>query len=117
MLLWPHYWLRAGRVRELVVAGLVDSFGLALGWTVFTLIAVATGGLAAAAMYHAAMLLGVVLSAPVTAWLAARLPGRTLLTVAAGVEIVLRVGTLVALLAGWPAPVVAAGVAVMYVAA
>src|SRR3982750_969227 len=86
----------AAGVRELVVAGLVDSFGLSLGWTVFTLVAVATGGLPAAATYNAAMLVGVVPSAPATAWLAARLAGRTLLTVAAAAEVVLRIGTLAA---------------------
>jgi hypothetical protein len=78
---------------------------------------VAKGGLAAAGLYNAAMLVGVVLSAPATAWLAGRMPGRTLLTTTAAVEVVLRVGTLAALLAGWPAPVIAAGVVVMNVAA
>jgi hypothetical protein len=105
------------RVRELVVAGLIDSFGLSLGWTVFNLLAVMTGGLTAAAMYNAAMLVGVVLSAPATAWLAHRLSGRSLLSGATGVEMVLRVGTLAALLAGWPTVVVAGGVTVMFLAA
>jgi hypothetical protein len=108
---------RVGRLRELLVAGLVDSFGLSLGWTMFTLLAVMTGGLAEAALYNAAMFGGVVLSAPVTAWLARRWRGRTLIRRAASTEAVLRVGTLVALLAGWAAPVVAAGVLAMYVVA
>lgn len=106
-----------GRLRELLAAGVLDSFGLALGWTAFMLLATARGGLSAAALYGAAMLAGVVLSAPATAWLAGRLSGRTLLTGCAGAELVLRLGTLAALLAGWPAPLVAAGVLAMNVAA
>jgi hypothetical protein len=105
---------RAGRLRELLVAGLVDSFGLSLGWTLFTLLAVMVGGLADAALYNAAMLVGVVLSAPVTTWLANRWPGRLLVRTAAGVEAVLRLATLAGLVLGWPAPLVAAGVLVMY---
>ena len=70
---------RAGRLRELLVSGVVDSFGMALGWTVLVLLAVSRGGLAEAALYNAAMLAGVVLSAPVTGWLARRFTGRTLL--------------------------------------
>ncbi|MEU8612484.1 hypothetical protein AB0C29_31290, partial [Actinoplanes sp. NPDC048791] len=49
---------RAGRVRELVVSGVIDSFGMALGWTVLVLLAVSRGGLAEAALYNAAMLIG-----------------------------------------------------------
>ena len=108
---------RRGRVREILQAGLIDSFGLSLGWTMFSLIAVLTGGLAAAALYNAAMLAGTVLAAPATAWLANRWTGRTLVRAAAGTEAVLRLGTLLALLAGWSTPVVAFGVVVMYVAA
>jgi hypothetical protein len=108
---------RAGRLRELLVAGLVDSFGLALGWTLFTLLAVRLGGLADAALYNAAMLIGLVLSAPVTTWLANRLPGRLLVRGAAALEAVLRVGTIVALLLGWAAPLIALGVLVMYLVA
>ena len=55
-----------------MVAGLVDSFGLSLGWTMFTLLAVHAGGLADAALYNAAMLVGLVLSAPLTTWVANR---------------------------------------------
>jgi hypothetical protein len=108
---------RRGRVREILQAGLIDSFGLSLGWTTFTLIAVMTGGLAEAALYNAAMLAGTVLAAPATAWLAHRLPGRTLVRAAGGTEAVLRLATLLGLLAGWPSPVIAAGVVAMYVAA
>ncbi len=100
-----------------MAAGLVDSFGLALGWTLFNLLAVARGGLAEAALYNAAMLVGIVLSAPVTSWLARRLPGRRLLAGAASTEAVLRVATIAGLLAGWPGPAVAGGVVAMYVCA
>ena len=108
---------RAGRLRELLVSGVVDSFGMALGWTVLVLLAVSRGGLAEAALYNAAMLAGVVLSAPVTGWLARRFSGRALLRGAAGIEVVLRVGVLWGLIAGLPAWLIAAGVVAMHVAA
>src|SRR3954447_23513735 len=79
---------RRGRVREILQAGLIDSFGLSLGWTMFSLIAVLTGGLAAAALYNAATLAGPVLAAPVTGWLANRWTGRTLVRAAAATEAV-----------------------------
>ena len=91
---------RAGRLRELVGTGLVDSFGMSVGWTVVVLFAVARGGIAEAALYNAAMLLGVVVSAPVTGWLARRLAGRTLLRLAAAVELTLRLAVLGGLIAG-----------------
>jgi hypothetical protein len=105
------------RVRVLLTAGLVDSFGLSLGWTAFILIAVGRGGLAAAGLYNAAMLAGVVGSAPVTGWFANRVAGRVLLGCTGSVELVLRVGTLAGLLIGWPPALLAAGVALMNVAA
>jgi hypothetical protein len=108
---------RAGRLRELLVSGVVDSFGMALGWTVVVLLATARGGLAEAALYNAAMLGGVVLSAPVTGWLSRRLPGRDLLRTAAGAEVVLRFGVLGGLIVGAPPAVIAAAVVVMHVAA
>ncbi|WP_432824282.1 hypothetical protein [Dactylosporangium sp. CA-092794] len=108
---------RAGRLRELLCCGVVDSFGLSLGWTLFNLVATARGGLALAALFNAAMLLGVVLSAPVTGWLARHLHGRTLLTRAGVTEAALRVATLGALLAGVDTRLVAAGVVAMHVAA
>lgn len=108
---------RAGRLRELLVAGLVDSFGLSLGWTLFTLLAVLTGGLGDAALYNAAMLVGVVLSAPVTTWLARRWPGRVLVRTAAVVEAGLRLATLVGLVMGGPPALIALGVLVMYTVA
>ena len=108
---------RAGRARELLVAGVLDSFGMALGWTILVLLAVSRGGLAEAALYNAAMLIGVVLSAPVTGWLARRFPGRGLLRGAAGTEMLLRVGCLAGLIAGLPSWLIGLGVIVMHVAA
>jgi MFS family permease len=108
---------RTGRLRELLTAGVIDSFGMALGWTVLVLLAVDRGGLAEAALYNAAMLAGVVLSAPITGWLSRRLPGRRLLRSTAGAEIVLRVAVLWGLIAGAPSWSIAAGVAIMHVAA
>ncbi|WP_211303928.1 hypothetical protein [Pseudosporangium ferrugineum] len=108
---------RAGRLRELLVAGVLDSFGMALGWTVLVLLAVSRGGLAEAALYNAAMLLGVVLSAPVTSWLARRVPGRGLLRGAAGVEILLRLGALAGLITGVRPALIALAVTAMHVAA
>jgi hypothetical protein len=108
---------RAGRLRELMVSGLVDSFGLALGWTIFNLVAVDRGGLALAGLFNAAMLVGVVLSAPVTGRLARHLHGRTLLLLAGGTEGLLRVATLAALLAGCDGKLIAAGIVLMHIAA
>ena len=103
--------------RRVLLAGLVDSFGLSLGWTTFTLVAVERHGLGAAAVYNAAMLLGIVASAPATTWLSRRLSGRRLLTAAGLVELPLRVSTLAALLLGAGSGVIAFGVFVMNVAA
>ncbi|WP_305782540.1 hypothetical protein [Symbioplanes lichenis] len=108
---------RAGRLRELLVAGVTDSFGMALGWTILILFAVSRGGLAEAALYNAAMLLGVVLSAPVTGWLSRRFPGRGLLRGAAGTELVLRVGALAGLLAGLPSALIAVAIVAMNIVA
>ncbi len=108
---------RAGRLRELLVAGVADSFGMALGWTVIVLLAVSRGGLGEAALYNAAMLLGVVLSAPVTGWLSRRVAGPRLLRGAAGTELLLRVGALVGLLAGLPPWPIAIMILAMNVAA
>jgi MFS family permease len=108
---------RAGRLRELLISGVVDSFGMALGWTVLVLLALNRGGLAEAALYNAAMLVGVVLSAPVTGWLSRRLSGSTLLRGAAGIEFVLRFGVLFGLIVGMPPWLVATGVVIMHVAA
>ena len=44
------------RLRELLFAGLTDSFGLSLGWTLFNLLAVARGGLATAGLWWLAAL-------------------------------------------------------------
>src|SRR5689334_18854077 len=91
------------RARRLLVAGAVDSVGLAFGWTVFNLVAVFKHGLAVTAVLNVAMFLGVALSAPVAAALTRWLDGRRTLQVTAAVEAVLRVGTLALLY--WSAPV------------
>jgi hypothetical protein len=95
------------RLRDLIAAALVDSFGLSLGWTVFSLQVVDTHGLVALGMCTAAMLVGVALSAPATARLSSRLDGRALLRVTASTEAVLRVGTFALLLARAPLPMLA----------
>ncbi len=107
----------ARRFRALVAAGLTDSFGLALGWTVFNLYAVTTQGLGAVGIYNAAMLAGVALSAPATGFLSARLDGRWLLQTTALAEAAFRIGTFALLLAGAPIPLVAAVVGVTNVLA
>ena len=53
------------RLRRLIDTALVDSFGLSLGWTVFSLHVVRGHGLAGLGLCNAAMLVGVALSAPV----------------------------------------------------
>jgi hypothetical protein len=69
---------------------------MAVGWTVVLLVATQRGGMAEAALDQAAMLGGVVLSAPVAGWLAARLARKTLLRLSGFTELLLRI----ALLAG-----------------
>ena len=88
-------------------AGLVDSFGLSLGWTVFNLYAVTSQGLTALGIYNAAMLVGIALSAPATAFLSARLDGRRLLQRTAVVEAALRVAMFLLLLGGAPIGLIA----------
>jgi hypothetical protein len=105
------------RLRRLIATALVDSFGLSLGWTVFSLHVVRSDGLAALGLCNAAMLVGVALSAPVAARLSAYLDGRALLRVTCSTESVLRVGTFVLLLAGAPLGVVAVAVAASNVVA
>ncbi len=103
--------MRVTRLHALVAAGVVDSFGLALGWTVFTLLAVETQGLGAAGTYAGAMLLGVALSASATSFIAAHLDGRRLLRATACAEAFLRVVTFALLLADAPLPAIASAVA------
>jgi hypothetical protein len=105
------------RLRRLAAAGLIDSFGLALGWTTFTLLAVKDGGLDAVGFYGSALLIGVALSAPVASALARRFSGRRLLRTTAVVEGALRLVSLVALVAGAPMAVVGICVALMGTAA
>jgi hypothetical protein len=108
---------RAGRLREVLLSGTVDSFGNALGWTVVLLAGTARGGLGEASLYSAAMLGGVVLSAPVTGWLSRRLTGRWLLRGTATIEGLLRLVVLGGLVAGLPAGLVAIAIGLMNVAA
>ncbi|MDP9208463.1 MAG: hypothetical protein M3O65_08175, partial [Actinomycetota bacterium] len=105
------------RLRRLIGTALVDSFGLSLGWTVFSLYVVGSHGLAGLGLCNAAMLVGVALSAPVAARLSVRLDGRALLRVTCVTESVLRVGTFALLLSGAPLVVVAVAVAVSNVVA
>jgi plastocyanin len=109
----PH---RPGRFARLLAAGLVDSFGMTLGWTVFSLLVLDTEGLAGLGVCNAAMLVGVALSAPATAWLAPRMEVAWLLRSMAATEAVLRVASFALLLAGTPLPLLAVVVAVMYAA-
>ena len=105
------------RARHLMVAGAIDSIGLAFGWTVFNLVAVYKHGLAVTAVLNVAMFVGVALSAPVASRLTGWLDGRRTLQVTAGVEALLRVGTLALLYWGAPLSVLFVLVLVMNVAA
>jgi hypothetical protein len=105
------------RLRRLIATALVDSFGLSLGWTVFSLQVVRDHGLAGLGLCNAAMLCGVALSAPVAARLSTHLDGRALLRVTAATEAGLRIGTFVLLLAGAPLAAVAVAVAASNVVA
>jgi hypothetical protein len=105
------------RLRRLTATALVDSFGLSLGWTVFSLHITRGHGLAGLGLCNAAMLVGVALSAPAAARLSTLLDGRALLRATAATEAVLRVGTFALLLAGAPLAAVAAAVAASNVVA
>ena len=109
--------VRLGRLHGLMAAGLVDSFGLALGWTVFNLYVVTSQGLAMVGVYNAAMLVGIALSAPVTAVVSSRLDGRWLLQATAVIEAAFRIGSFVLLLQGAPVAVVAVCVVIMNILA
>ena len=104
-----------GRVRQLLVAGAVDSLGLAFGWTVFNLLAVYRHGLAATAVLNVAMFAGIALSAPVAARLTRWLDGKRVLQSTAAVEALLRVGSLALLYWGAPLPLLFVLVLVMNV--
>ena len=109
--------MRSSRLASLFTAGLVDSFGLALGWTLLALRLQETRGMAALGAMGAATLLGVALSAPLTTWLTRRVSGRTLLRSTAGAEGCLRLITWLLLLANAPLPLLAASVMAMSVLA
>jgi len=108
---------RRRRLVRLSTAGLVDSAGLALGWTVFTLHAAATQGLGIVAVYHVAMYVGIALSAPWIRWATRRVSSRALLRGLVVAEAVLRLAGILLLAGGAPVPLVAATVLVQYVAA
>ena len=105
------------RLRRLIATALVDSFGLSLGWTVFSLHVVRGHGLTGLGLCNAAMLVGVAMSAPVAARLSTRLDGRALLRVTCATESVLRVATFALLLARAPLLLVAVAVAASNVVA
>jgi plastocyanin len=108
--------VRSARLARLLTAGLVDSFGMTFGWTVFSLLLLRRGGLVAVGVANAAMLVGVALSAPVTAWLSRRLDAGQLLRSTAAVEALLRVASFLLLLAGAPVVALTAVIVVMYAA-
>jgi Cupredoxin-like domain len=107
---------RSARLATLVTVGLIDSFGMTLGWTVFSLLVLRAHGLAGLGTCSAAMLVGVALSAPATAWLSPRMGAGALLRVTATVEGLLRVASFVMLLGGAPVAGLAAAVVVMFTA-
>jgi hypothetical protein len=94
--------LGAGRRRPLglgplLVSGVIDSTGLAFGWTIVLLVVAERGGLDAGASMSAAMLVGIALSAPLSAWLSSRLSPRDLLRSLAVAEGACRLGVFVLL--------------------
>jgi plastocyanin len=107
---------RSARLGRLLAAGLLDSFGMTLGWTVFSLLVLQAHGLAGLGACSAAMLVGVALSAPLTAWLSHRLGAGALLRSTSATEAVLRILSFALLLSGAQVSVLAAVVVVMYAA-
>src|SRR4051812_7629833 len=105
------------RVSHLLLAGAVDSVGLAFGWTVFNLIAVYRHGLAVTALLNVAMFVGMALAAPAAGRLTSWLDGRQVLQLTAGVEALLRMWTLALLFWGAPLPLLFALVLLQNVAA
>jgi hypothetical protein len=95
----------------------VDSTGLALGWTVFLLAVTEHDGVKAAALQASAMLVGVALSAPFSAWIAPLVSPRTLLRALALAEGACRLALVVLFLANVHPWLLALVVAVMNVLA
>lgn len=89
--------VRRLRLGHLITAGAIDSTGLALGWTVFLLIVTAERGLGPASVLTSATLVGMALSAPLSAWASWRMSPRRLLQVLAVGEGACRIGIFVLL--------------------
>jgi hypothetical protein len=104
------------RLGGLLATGLLDSFGMTLGWTVFSLLVLRQHGLAGLGACSAAMLVGVALSAPLTAWLSHRLGAGALLRGTSAAEATLRTLGFALLLSGATLGALAAVVAVAYAA-
>lgn len=103
--------------RPFLRAGLVDSFGLAFGWTVFLLHATIRQGVASAALYQCAMFVGVAASAPFSRWASARLGGRPLIRRLAASEATTRAGIFLLVVVRAPVGATAAVVVAMNVLA
>lgn len=100
-----------------VAAGTVDACGLAFGWTVFTLAQLHDHGLRTVAEYNSAMLVGIVLAAPVTGWARRRWSNRALLRGVTVTEATLRVVVLLSIGASTSTGVLAVAICAMNVAA
>jgi hypothetical protein len=103
------------RLRLLLLAGVLDSTGLAFGWTVILLVATEQGGLDLAAALSSAMLIGVALSAPFSAVLARCLSPRAVLRTLAVSEAGCRLSLFILVIAHAPASVIAPLIVVMNV--
>ncbi|MEE8600386.1 MFS transporter [Euzebya tangerina] len=89
-----------------LAAGLVDSLGLAIGWTTLSLHVVATKGLGALGLLNGAMFVGIIAAAPLTGVVSSRLDGRALLRWTAGVEALTRTLLFAAVIGGAPLVVI-----------
>src|SRR4051794_15060197 len=108
---------RPSRLSLVLSAGIVDSVGLAFGWTVFLLAVTERDGYRVATTQYAAALVGVAISGPVSARLSLRFSPRDLLRLLAVVEGACRVGLFGLFWLHAPSPVLAALVMVMNVLA
>ena len=74
------------RLDQVLISGVIESTGLAFGWTIILLVVAERGGLGSASLMSAAMLSGIAVSAPLSAWLSARFAPRDLLRILAVAE-------------------------------